>query len=217
MSPMSGRERRPIGPGGARQRGFALLVVLLIIVLMAGAASVTLLASQVDLRIAGEDVASTGAFYAAETAVAFGTDWLRAQAPPLGGGAWTAILASGDPHLCAANPQQPGLPWITPSLPAVPFDPSRGTAWVFCVHNNALDPVFATGVPAPNTVDSDGLIAIEGYGYGPNGQISRVTVELGVAGVPTVISDYAQSGGNALKQAHGDNRSVAVTTGSTSY
>jgi type II secretory pathway pseudopilin PulG len=201
--------------GAERQRGFTLLIVFLLIILLVGVASVTLTSSQVDLRIAGEDVVAANTFYAAETAAAFGADWLRAQSPTTGGSAWQAILGSGDVHVCTGPVGSP-QPWIAPTMAHVPFDPIRGTAFAFCVHNNALDPSFSTGSPSPNLTDSDGIITIEGYGFGPAGQQTRVSVELAVASVATVASDYVQSGGYALKQARGDNRSIS-TSASTGY
>jgi hypothetical protein len=171
-------------PPRDRQRGFTLIVVFLLIILMVGVAATVMLSSQTDLRISGQDREATTAFYAAETGLAFGKDWLNSKGPSPGNGAWNGVLGSAsapDRRCTGGNANVPGT---TPVPANTQFDalPAPISYFNFCVHNNALDPNWAGGGTGA-TIDGDGIIAIEAYGYGPNGQVSHITAEVSASGV----------------------------------
>lgn len=165
-----------------RQRGFTLIVVFLLVILMVGVAATVLMSSQTDLQIAGQDRESTVAFYAAEAGIAFAKDWLSARAPVPGPAAWNAILNSGVPQLCAPNPNvfQAG---VNPQTARTNYDNSGNgqITFNFCIHNNPLDPAWASG--NGSRADQDGIITIESYGYGPTGTSAHVIVEVQASGV----------------------------------
>ncbi len=172
-------------PPRRRQRGFTLIIVFLLVVLMVGVAAVVMLSSQTDLRIAGQDREATIAFYAAESGVAYAKDWLNSQAPQPGPTAWTNLF-SLNPRCGLASCICTGFGLNTPGITPAPvnkvfLDVNIPSSFNFCIHNNALDPNFATG-NLGNTTDADGIIAVEAYGYGPNGQVSHITVEYGATG-----------------------------------
>ena len=141
-----------------RQRGFTLIVIFLLVILMVGMAATVLMSSQTDLQIAGQDRESTIAFYAAETGIAYGKDWLSANSHGAPGpSAWNAILNSNVAQLCGPNPNlyQPG---VVPQTLRQPYDfnAPQQIFYNFCIHNNPLDPSWAGGFGSK--VDGDGVI-----------------------------------------------------------
>ncbi|MSP61114.1 MAG: hypothetical protein EXR72_12365 [Myxococcales bacterium] len=168
----------PLRTPRRRQRGFSLIVVFLLITLMVGVAAMVMLSSQSDLQIAGQDRESMTAFHAAEAGVAFAKDWLASKAPTPGPTAFSVLLKSAAPELCqtGANVYLPG---VKPNRPAQAYDTARGSSFQFCIHNNPLDPAYPGGTG--HLDDTDGAVAIEAYGFGPGGAVSRITVEVQAA------------------------------------
>ena len=190
-----------------RQRGFALIVVLLLVLAMAGTSATILANTQADLQVAGTDREATVALYAAEAAVAFGKDWIAGRVDV--GESASSILASGAAPLC--QPACAGVNCLTPGIapraaqPEVDYDPRRQARYRFCVHNNAYDPNYGVATPTGDTSDSDGILTIEGYGFGPNGAASRIVADVRVGtGDAPAGGEYAQSGGGPSKHATGE-------------
>ena len=190
----------------AHQRGFSLIIVFLLMAMMVGIAGIVMMSAKTDLQVSGQDRENQSAFYAAETAVAFGKDFLTTQNPQPIGGPWTALLQSDNLALCqrcnANNPpcavlgSQPGA---TPIGAWIPYDAARGSDYRFCVHNNALDPNYMTAVPTGDTVDGDGLVTIEGYGQvqGGRGGATRLTVDVQALTGNVQTGAYGVRGGGA--------------------
>ncbi len=185
----------------AQQQGFTLIVVFMIMIAMISVAAAVMVTTQGDLRVAGQDRQAAAAFYAAEAGDAFARDWLAKQNVGLGAGAFTALLQSGALQLCApGNGSAPGtVPKTAQGM--VSFDSDRGSQYQYCIHNNADDAAYANSPSTGDSVDSDGIVAIESYGYAPNGAANHVTVSVRAALGPTIqpLIDGAQQGGPALK------------------
>jgi Tfp pilus assembly protein PilX len=198
-----------------RQRGFTLVLVFFLIILMVGVLTALLVSAQGDLQVAAVDRESTSSFYAAETGAAYGKDWLLSRSPSPGTAAWTPILKGNPAVVCtvAVNSAQPGtaLPPLQRSvslksgalLPSTACPAGEG-CFNFCVRNNSLDPNWMNPTPAnwadpnkrPDLNDADGVVTIEAYGWGPNGQVSRVSLDVLAAGaVASNEGGYGKAGG----------------------
>jgi Tfp pilus assembly protein PilX len=194
-----------------RQRGFSMIVVFLLLMVMVALAATVLLVTQGDLRSTGQDRVAVESFYGAEAAVAYGKEFLYGRSNGVGAGAWTGLLTSGVPQLCA--PGDGTAPGTAPVGAPAPYDANRGITFQFCLHDNAMDPNYFANQPSGDTADGDGIIAIEGYGYGPDGAKSHVSVE--VKALPVTVSNvnaYFQSGANERKSATGDGTAVGSST-----
>jgi hypothetical protein len=154
-----------------RDRGFSLVVALLLVAVMVGLAGVVALSTEEDLSTVEHAHAAKAAFYAAEYALARGQGFL-AGAPFDRDGGWTALLASSPrpPELCAAGDGR--APGTTPQMAKQPLftDGSDPVSWQFCVHDDVHDPAWRHA------------IVVEGWGFfgPPAGQASAhlaVTVE----------------------------------------
>jgi Tfp pilus assembly protein PilX len=202
--------------GSSRQRGFSLIVVFLLVIVMVGIATTVLVSTQADLQVAGVDRESSQTFYAAEAGIAWAKDWLSAQPVGTGSTAWSGLLASDAVQLCL--PTTGAAPGIAPksgqvSVPyyATPSGAPPLTSYQWCVHNNSADPNYQKNPPTGDTADSDGILAIESYGYGPNNATTRLYVEVMVNGTTSPGGDYAQGGGGELKQARGEGGTIDTT------
>ncbi len=197
-----------------RQRGFSLIIVFLLIVVMVGLAAALLVSTQGDLQVAGQDREAANAFYGAEAGVAFAKDWLSQQAIGQGTTAWSGVLGSGAPQLCASGGVVGFKPNTQPGggQPAVVYDAARQTSYRWCVHNNATDVNFFQAPQNGDTVDGDGVIAIESYGYSAEGTQSRLYVEVRAptATLPQA-GDYFQGGGSETKQSVNEKTTVDQT------
>ena len=213
----------------SRQRGFSLIVVFLIILVMVTIASAVMLGTQGDLQVAGHDREHATALYSAEAAVTW-AEWLLYRYPTAtpGLGAWTSLLSSTTGAVTQAlcvNIR--GLPQTNPPLqlqplaaqtytpgpnappppagPPIVFDAARGASFQWCVHNNALDPYYhgkalPVGCATSNMCDGDNILTIEAYGYGPNGANVHLSVDVSYYNPPTGrVQDYQQGGGGGSK------------------
>jgi type II secretory pathway pseudopilin PulG len=206
-----------MGPG--RQRGFSLIIVFLLIMVMVGLAAAVMTTTQGDLQVAGTDREGAIAFYAAEAGVAYAKDWLSAQSVPTGNNAFSAVLASGAVQICApaVGPPPGSTPGTQPQVANVPVVYLKDAAnnpitWYrFCVHNNVDDPNYINLSGNGDTVDSDGKVTIESYGTGPNNTLARVAATVAVSTAQVGVSDYSQQGGGGTKQGRGD--TTAINTG----
>jgi hypothetical protein len=190
-----------------RQRGFSMIVVFLLLTVMVALAATVLLVTQGDLRSTGQDRVAVESFYGAEAAVAYGKEFLYGRANGVGAGAWSALLSSGVPELCA--PGGGSAPGTAPVGAPQSYDAGRSITFQFCLHDNAMDPNYFGNKPTGDTTDGDGIIAIEGYGFGPDGAKSHVSVE--VKALPVTVSNvsaYFQSGSSERKSAVGDGTQV---------
>src|SRR4051794_9983901 len=79
-----------------RQRGFSLIVVFVIIIVMVGVASAVMITTQGDLQVAGSDREQMSALYAAEAGVSW-AQWVLIRYPQPSTGPWTPLLASANP------------------------------------------------------------------------------------------------------------------------
>src|SRR5438309_12082714 len=117
-----------------RQRGFSLIVVFLLILIMVGIASAVMMSTQGDLQVAGHDREAATALYAAEAGITYAQWWLYRYPvplvgqftdvnPPLQWGAWQSFLNSAAPDVrsafCTALRNVPGPPQALPPNPPV--------------------------------------------------------------------------------------------------
>ena len=156
-----------------RQRGFSLLVVFVLILVMVGVSAGVMLSTQGDLQVSGHDREGVAALYAAEAGAAWGKSFLLNYYTPVVAGTWTAFLTAG-PAVAASfcvlppggtNPPTalpvaapvattPGA--LNPPAPGTPviYDPVRGTYYQWCIHNNAIDSTYTPpGAVAVSQVD----------------------------------------------------------------
>ena len=204
------------------QRGFSLIVVFLIIIVMAAVAAGVMTSTQGDLQVSGYDREAAVAFYTAEAGVAYAQRTLAQRVDTSNPRAvWTSMLSAAWPEACApsGNPRVPG---VSPSVGQAPvaFDIARSAYYTWCFHNNALDAAYASGTG--DLIDSDNVIVIESVGVtGADGRAysmgtvaSRLSVEIRyTTGDLRNGSDCAQRGGcDAAQRNTGD----APTNGSIS-
>lgn len=163
-------------PRRRRQRGFSLIIVFLIVLVMVGISAAVMLTTQGDIQVTGHEREAAIALYAAEAGIAWGQQWVyrfaenRTDRP-----AWltyvTAQSGAAASSFCTA-PRIAGPPIAPTQLPTpsstlnyapdgsspqpisgqlVIYDPVRGGSFQWCVHNNALDPSFTVnkGVGLP--------------------------------------------------------------------
>jgi hypothetical protein len=203
---------------GARshQRGFSLVIVFLLIMVMVGLAAAVMTTTQGDLKVAGTDREGALAFYAAEAGVAYAKDWLSQQNVPTGNTAFSGILGAGGVQLCLPSGIA-GTPGLLPQVgqTAVVYHKDQAanpiTWYRWCLHNNVDDANYLNGLLTADTTDSDGKITIESYGTGPNNTLAHVAVTVSVSVSSIAVGDYGQQGGGGTKQARGD--STPINTG----
>jgi hypothetical protein len=170
-----------------RDRGFSLLVVFMLIIVMVGAAGTVMLSTQQDLSVAGQDRESLQSFYAAEYAVAQAKDYLATLSTTFWSSStgWTPLLSSGIAQLCgptgASPPLKPGtLPTSNNAWNDYPGSTfyvngaSSGGAkvqWRYCFHNDPDDPAYldangpgAVSGDTNDTNDPAHQLVIEGFG-----------------------------------------------------
>ena len=183
---------RPRPFGRRRDRGFSLLIVFMLIIVMVGAAATVILSTQQDLSVAGQDREALQAFYAAEYAVASAKDQLTFFNASYWSSAtgWTPLLSSGIAELCAPSSSPTTTPGTSPSTNDGWKEFMGGKAWVnsesggstgsgprvqyrWCVHNDPEDIAYADpsvlvkGETADTSDAHDtgrNYIVIEGYG-----------------------------------------------------
>jgi len=152
-----------------RDRGFSLLIVLMLGAVMAGVAATVILSTQRDLSVAGQDRETLQAFYAAEYGVAQAKDLLAAElaasaitpADFVSRGGWTPILVAlaSRTESCAPGP-----------LARRPMTALDGSArFTFCVRNDAsdiayLDPNAACAGDVCDERDPRHVLTIEAWG-----------------------------------------------------
>ena len=147
-------------PRRRRDRGFSLLVVFMLMIVMVGIAATVILSTQQDLSVSGQDRESLQAFYAAEYGIAQAKDYLEKQVqtsiPNINNfspNGWTPVLqvinTAGVQQGCATGPT--GLPTpISPRMGWQNYNTVGGTAdpfammsgnvmWRYCIHNNSDD------------------------------------------------------------------------------
>lgn len=184
-----------------RQRGFSLIVVFLLIIVMVGVSSAVMLSAQGDLQVSGHDREGAAALYAAEAGVAWAQWFLSRYANP--GQKWDTVIHSPDPAVQAAYCAAPGgnlgapHPWTalppavapaaasTPGQQAAPlpgtavlYDDVRGVTYQWCIHNNALDPNYGMGaipLASADTSDGDNIVTIESYGWYGRGTLAAAS------------------------------------------
>jgi Tfp pilus assembly protein PilX len=183
-----------------RDRGFSLLVVLMLITVMAGVAGTVILSTQQDLSLAGQDREALAAFYAAEGGVAQAKDWLAARlaaggitpATFVAVGGWTPILGelAGAPEGCATGPLAATARRAWTRL-------DGNTRFTFCIHNDASDIAFLDpgGTTPPGCAGKRGdvcderdprhAITIEAWGASATTQ-AHVSVEVASPSLATI-------------------------------
>jgi hypothetical protein len=199
------------------QRGFSLVIVFLLIMVMVGLAAAVMTTTQGDLKVAGNDREGALSFYAAEAGVAFAKDWLAQQNVPTGNSAFSGILGAGGVQLCAPS-SVPGTPGLLPQggQAAVAYHKDQGgntiTWYRWCLHNNVDDPNYLNALATADTTDSDGKVTVESYGSGPNNTQAHVAVTVAVSFSSVAVGDYGQQGGGGTKQARGDSTPINAGT-----
>ncbi len=199
----------PHRPG--RQRGFSLIVVFLLVIVMVGLAAALMVSTQGDLQVAGQDREAQSAFYAAEAAIAFGKDWLTTANIGSGQTAWTTLLSSGSEMLCVpVGGARPGTACDQTKNPPVAYGDTKTLTYQFCFHNNADDQRYFDAVPTGDTADFDGDLVIEGYGYFGS-STAHVAVQIEVHPGGTAVGGYTSDLGGSLKQGSGSVSSIDAT------
>lgn len=166
-----------------RDRGFSLLIVLMLGAVMAGVAATVILSTRRDLSVAGQDRETLQAFYAAEYGVAFAKDLLAGELAANGISqdnftGWSPILAAlaTRPEGCA-----------TARRPMTKLDGARFT---FCVHNDAgdvayLDPSAACAGDVCDDRDPRHVVTIEAWGATATAQ-AHVAVDVASPTLATI-------------------------------
>ena len=245
------RHERPTGARRSRQRGFSLLTVFMLMALMITTAGMMLWTTQGGIAVTGIGREQTLALEAAEYSVARAKALISSQSPALFNSTtgWTPLLTSSSTAitdvLCANaagnTATAPGTtvktatnPWNNLFVDAsgIQIVGAAAAQWRFCIHNNADDPHYldTVGNTPPNVAngeindqrDPQHLLAIEGYGTGPNGAAAHVTVLVGTPtlSAPTGGGDsYAQEGGGATHSgsAGTSESGTTVTSGSVTF
>ncbi len=217
-------EPRGIARGPRRdQRGFSLVIVFLIIIVMVGIAAGVMVTTQGDVQVSGAAREAKVAFYAAQAGLAQAEDYLLVKSG--GGGSWTQFLASGDPKLC--GPINTGQPIGPPRCPTAQnpvdntFDPSRQAGVRYCIHNNAIDPRYVdNGVSGSGDLnDGDNIITVESWGYGANNAMAHLVMDVRFPAGTQRRFSYAQQGGSEVKQnaSHDGNNLSAASSFNSAY
>jgi Tfp pilus assembly protein PilX len=194
-----------------RQRGFSLIIVFLLIIVMVGLAAALMVSTQGDLQVAGQDREAQSAFYAAEASIAFGKDWLTSANIGAGTTSWSALLSSGSEMLCVtAGGARPGTTCDQTKNAPVAYGDTKTLTYQFCFHNNADDPRYFDAVPTGDTVDGDGALVIEGYGYFGS-STAHVAVQIAVTAGAATVGGYSSDLGGSLKRSAGDVGSIDAT------
>jgi Tfp pilus assembly protein PilX len=184
------------------QRGFSLIVVFLLIIVLVGLAASLMVSTQGDIQVAGQDREAATSFYAAEAGVAFAKDWLTTRPVNTGPGAFSPVFQSGATQLClTVGGGKPGTlpnPGNIANSPGgrTTLDAARTADYQFCVHNNADDPNYFTNPPNGDTVDGDGILQIEAYGWGPDGTANHISAQVRNGSALQAITDYTCEGGD---------------------
>ncbi len=170
---------------GRRERGFSLMVVSLLVLVMIGVAGTVALSTQSDLATAGQGREAKTAFYAAENALAEGQAWVATQPFDAERG-WSALLSSGAVELCrSVEGARPGtMPAMAPRSFQPPFVTAAGDEifWMFCLHNDGEDPAYLSAEgDLDDSRDPLHQIVVEGWGwYGrPPKASAHLTLTLG--------------------------------------
>jgi hypothetical protein len=182
-----------------RDRGFSLIVLFMLVIIMIGVAAAVMLSTQEDLAVSGQDREALTAFYSAEYGVAQAKDWLsaaiKAQWPIASsftdwGPILTTLRSPGVTQGCLPTtagamtwPVQPRMNWQEYNAAGGTSDPWPATGpghvmWRFCIHNNAddiayLDTAGDTGAPC-NGATGDTCDAREGA---PGAALHTITVD----------------------------------------
>jgi len=223
-----------------RDRGFSLVVIFLLMVVMTGTAIGVLIAGQTDLNLAGISREQQLALHAAEYAAARGKALIASQTQPMFDATtgWNGLLLSTSTPIVNAmcsttlGVATPGsTPGVRPQgAPVLLYSlrdrsgvviPGADVQWSYCIHNNADDPGYLApiGVPNGNVDDSrdvQHLLVIEGYGWAPNGASARISVTVGT---PTLnsnggVGSYAQEGAGGVHTGEGGANEAGISVGS---
>jgi hypothetical protein len=187
------------------QRGFSLVIVFLIILVMVGLAAGVMVTTQGDLQVSGSDREAKVALYAAQAGMAQAQDYLLNKAN--GATSWTTYLGSGDVYLCtgATSATTPPRTPTPTNVANCNFDSARGGCYQFCIHNNPTDPLYFQGGASPNINDSDNIITIEAWGtVGAAGAVAvsnaHLVADVSFASGRTPIKCYIGDQGCERKQ-----------------
>jgi hypothetical protein len=222
------------------------VIVLLLIVLLVGAALTLMSGVSSEFLVAGQDREQASALYAAEYAIGRAKALIAAKPGDYTvSGHWTPLLtdASVQQYLCGSPTATSSTPDCSATSPSVqpllaagnPYSafaaPLANVSWVFCIHNNAedpgyLDPIHNSTPGTPNGTcsdsrDPDSLIVIEAYGTGPNGALAHLSVTIGAPAVNGNLGSdsYAQEGGGATHTgaSNTNEKGISIGSGSTSF
>lgn len=133
------------------------------------------------------------ALYAAESGVAAGMEFLRANIDPIRN--WTAYVEQNN-----VNPQQPTGVLANGDQPGTGSNPFTTPAWYeVTILNNEADPGYSLSKSVPtNILDQDARVILRVVGHGPNNTAVTLEVEVTannadrLAGRP--CPSYAQKG-----------------------
>ena len=174
-------------PRCGSERGGVMLLAMLTLTGLAGLGALALLVTQGGMRAASHDRFQGIAMRAAESGIAAGMSFLRAQHDP--SSHWSELVSPGNgaiqsPDAIPGNRAAPGTPG---ALLSADLD-----AWYeVSILNNPADPGFATGG------DSDARVILRSVGHGPDGATVILEVEvsgLGLAPLRGRCGAYGQRG-----------------------
>jgi Tfp pilus assembly protein PilX len=210
------------GAGRRRdQRGFSLVILFLIILVMVGIAAGVMVTTQGDLQVSGHEREAKVAYYAAQAGLAMAETYLLTKAA---GGSWTGYLSSGDARLC--GPVSAGTPTKPPNCPAATnprdctFDTTRQACVQYCFHNNSIDPHYLdSGLTGSGDInDADNKITVEAWGFAPNspnGATSHLVMDVRYPSTSQRVYCYPGQAGCETKQNNVIDKNNVTSTSSS--
>jgi len=167
-----------------RERGNSLVLAMIVLAALGTLSALTVVTVQGGIATTGNDRFHTVAVYAAESGGAAAMDFLRKNINLTTG--WKTYVSANN-----ANPVQPNLPGNNQDIGTAGnlFSSDMQGWYSVQVLNNRNDTGFATGD------DNDKRVVIRSTGYGPNGAVAVVEMEISaqnVTGMGRPCSVYAQ-------------------------
>jgi hypothetical protein len=150
------------------QRGSAMIVAMVSLIGMLGLGSLTIMTLSGGLSSASNDRFKTVALYAAESGAAAGVVYLRTSYHA--GTYWSELVTPSNE--APETPEEiPGNGHESDSEASL-MSADTQAKYVVTVLNNPGDPSYAAGD------DADGRVILRSTGYGPNGAIAIIEVEV---------------------------------------
>lgn len=161
-----------------------MVLAMIVLAALGTLSALTVVTVQGGIATSGNDRFHTVAVYAAESGASAAMDFLRKNINSATG--WKTYVSANN-----ANPVQPNLPGNNQDIgtPGNLFSSDMQGWYSVQILNNRNDTGFATGD------DNDKCVVIRSTGYGPNGAVAVVEMEItaqNVTGMGRPCSVYAQ-------------------------